>query len=385
MADVDLPRILIVDDKDAAQHALGLQGRAASRARHPNDVEADDLDWADLVLMDFVIEHWDDRDELDQVSLRPPNGLALAAVLREHADSRNGGGDDYTAFAIHTGHIGEISRRLHTTNRAAHAVARLNNLEWVFDKSDGSRFERSTELATAVRVISSAWREVEKDGVEAAVESLLGLSSEFLWHSRALDEVVLCQVPLSEFSAGTNGLLFLRWLLHSVLPYPAFLWAEQWVAARLRITPAALRTVLDGDSALASDLTACRYKGILRAFLGSRWWRAGVEQYAWGIRAECARDPETFHQKLEERAGTELEHLDIASPVVCIDRDLSPVDDLCSLEDAVRMVPDLWPAYAGTAYATIASVREDAKLAAVVHPLDRERVADDSDDDDTEE
>lgn len=381
MADVDLPRILIVDDVDAAQHALGLQDRAESRARHPNDVEADDLDWADLVLMDFMIEHWDDREALDQVALRPPNGLALAAVLREHADSQNGDGDDYTAFAIHTGHVGEISRRLHTSNKAAHVVARLNNLEWVFDKSDGTRFERSTELGSAVRVISGSWKEAEDGGVETALERLLGLSGEALWRSRAFDDVVLCQVPLSEFSAGTNGLLFLRWLLHSILPYPTFLWAEQWVAARLRITPASLRTVLDGESDLATDIKTCRYEGILSGFLGTRWWRAGVEQYAWGIRAEGARDPDSFHKKLEERAGGALERLEIASPVVCIERDLSPADELCSLEDAVRMVPDLWPAYAGTAYATIASVKDDVEFAAIVHPLDRERIADDDDDD----
>lgn len=380
MADVDPPRILIVDDIDAAQHGLGLQDRAESRARHPNDVEAEDLDWADLVLMDFMIEHWDDREALDQVALRPPNGLALAAVLREHADSQNGDGDDYTAFAIHTGHVGEISRRLHTSNKAAHVVARLNNLEWVFDKSDGTRFERSTELGSAVRVISRSWKEVEDGGVEAALGRLLGLSGEVLWHSRAFDDVVLCQVPLSEFSAGTNGLLFLRWLLHSILPYPTFLWAEQWVAARLRITPASLRAVLDGESDLARDINACRYDGILGGFLGTRWWRAGVEQYAWGIRAEGARDPHAFHKKLEERAGRALERLEIASPVVCIERNLALADELCSLEDAVRMVPDLWPAYAGTAYATIASVKDDAEFAAVVHPLDRERIADDLDD-----
>jgi len=384
MADVELPRILIVDDENAEHHTLGLQDRAASRARHPNDVEADDLDWANLVLMDFKIEYWAERDKLDQVSLHPLNGLALAAVLREHADSQNGDGDDYTAFAIHTGHVGEISRRLHTTNKAAHVVARLNNLEWVFDKSDGTRFERSTELAAAVYTISGAWKKVEKDGVEAAIKHLLGLDSGILWHSRALDEVVLCQVPLSEFSAGTNGLLFLRWLLHSVLPYPTFLWAEQWVAARLRIAPAALRKVLDGESALADDLKACRYDGILNGFLGPRWWRAGVEQYAWGIRAEGARDPDAFHKILVERAGAKLEHLDATSPVVCINRDLSPADELCGLDETVRIVPDLWPAYAGTAYATLASVREDPEFAALVHPLDRERVANDDDDEDAE-
>lgn len=386
MPDADLPRILIVDDEDASQHALGLAERASSRAKHPNDVEADDLDWADLVLMDFKIERWDERDDLEQITLRPPNGLALAAVLREHADSQDDDGDDYTAFAIHTGHIGEISRRLHTTNKTAHVVARLNNLEWVFDKSDASRFERSTQLADAVATISGSWKVVESDGVSTAAERLMGLTAVRRWHSRALDDVVLCQVPLSEFSAGTNGLLFLRWMLHSVLPYPTFLWGEQWVAARFRITPSTLRRVREGESDLARDLAACEYNGILRSFHGARWWRAGVEQYAWGIRAAGARDRGAFHQELEKRAGTELEHLDLASPIVCIDRELTPTDELCSLEDTVRMVPDLWPAYAGTAYATISSVREDPDFAAMVHPLDRDRVrGDSSDDDDSEE
>lgn len=380
----DLPHILIVDDLDATQHAIGLQGCAKSRALHPNDVEVDDLEWADLVLMDFMIEKWNERDALDQLALRPPNGLALAAVFREHADSQIGDSDHYTAFAIHTGHVDELSCRLHTSSKVAHVIARLNNLEWVFDKADKTRFERSTELGEAVRVISDSWKEVENGGVKAALVSLLGLNREVRWHTRAFDEVVLCQIPLSEFCAGTNGLLFLRWMLHSILPYPTFLWAEQWVAARLRITPSSFRAVLEGKSDLAADINACGYEGILGGFLGRRWWRAGVEQYAWGIRAEGARDPDIFHQKLEKRAGRSLERIDIASPVVCITRDLSPADELCSLEDAVRMVPDLWPAYAGTAYASIASVRDDVEFAAVVHPLDRERIAD-SEEEDVEE
>lgn len=381
MTDATLPRILIVDDVDAEQFVPGLKDRAQSRARHPNDIEAGDLDWADLVLVDFMIEHWDERERLEQVSLRPPNGLALASVLREHADNPTGNGGDFTAFAIHTGLVGEISRRLHTSNRTEHVVARLNNLEWVFNKADVTRFERSAELGAAVRRISNEWNEVERGGIEAALESLLGLSGEAAWRSRAFDDVVLSQVPLSDFSAGTSGVLFLRWLLHSILPYPTFLWGIQWVAARLRIAPATLRAVLDGGSTLATEINACRYCGILSGFLGRRWWRAGVEQYAWSIRAEGARDPDAFHQELEKRAGTTLERLAIPSPVVCIGRDLLASDDLCGLDDAVRMVPDLWPAHADTAYASLVSVREDAEFAAVVHPLDRDRVTEDAEPD----
>ena len=81
MSEETLPHILIVDDEDTSQHVLGLDTLAATRARHPKDVDIDDLDWADLVLMDFIIGNWTERDDLEQISLRPRNGLALAAVL----------------------------------------------------------------------------------------------------------------------------------------------------------------------------------------------------------------------------------------------------------------------------------------------------------------
>lgn len=374
MSEDILPHILIVDDEETSQHELGLDSLAATRARHPRDVDLSDLEWADLVLMDFIINNWDERDELEQVSLKPRNGLALAAVLREHADATNNGGHSYTAFAIHSAHIGDISARLHTTNRTPYVVARLNNLEWAFDKADTARFASSAALADAVRHVSALWPSVDAGGIGTATADLLKLDADATWSERAADDVVLCQIPLSEFSAGTNGLLFLRWLLHGIMPYPTFLLAMHWVAARLRITPASLRRVMDGESDLASDLAACRYNGVLASFDGPRWWRAAVDQYVWDLRAAGAREPAQFHAELERRAGISLEHVAAVSPVVCVDRELKPRDGLCALEAVVRLVPDLWPAYADPAYAEVGVVREDADLRSIVHPLDRERV-----------
>ena len=57
-----------------------------------------------------------------------------------------------------------------------------------------------------------------------------------------------------------------------------------------------------------------------------------------------------------------------------MDRELKPRDGLCAIETVVRLVPDLWPAYADPAYAEVDVVREDADLISIVHPLDRERV-----------
>lgn len=374
MSEDALPHILIVDDDETSLHELGLESRAKTRARHPRDVNLSDLKWADLVLMDFIISNWEERDELEQISLQPRNGLALAAVLREHADAKNNGDHSYTAFAIHSAHIGDISARLHTTNRTPYVVARLNNLEWAFDKADTARFASSAALADAVRHVSALWPAVDERGIRAATADLLQLRADATWSERAADDVVLCQIPLSEFSAGTNGLLFLRWLLHGIMPYPTFFLAMHWVAARLRITPASLRRVMESESELASGLAACRYNGVLAAFDGPRWWRAAVDQYVWDLRAAGARGPAEFHAEIERRAGIALDHVDAVSPVVCVDRELKPRDGLCALESVVRLVPDLWPAYADPAYAEVEVVREDADLRAIVHPLDRERV-----------
>ena len=374
MNDADLPRILIVDDGETSSHVAGIDTQASTRGRHPNEIDVTDLDWADLVLMDFKISDWRAREELDPVSLRPMNGLALAAVLREHVDANNGDCHSYTAFAIHSAHIGDISKRLHTTNQTPYVVARLNNLEWVFDKADRSRFARSVELACAVRTISESWNSIKGGGVSMAAAELLRLPQKAKWTQRALDDVVLCQLPLSKFSAGTNGLLFLRWMLHGVLPYPTFLWAHHWVAARLRISPASLLGTLKNDSALAGDLNALSYDGVLKSFWGQRWWRAGIEQYAWSIRAAGARGPKEFHAELEKRAGGKLSPVADVSPVVCVDRELNRLDELRPLQTVVRLVPDLWPAYADAAYAEIDVVQGDGELAAIVHPLDRGQV-----------
>ncbi|MEZ4322520.1 MAG: hypothetical protein R3F61_33950 [Myxococcota bacterium] len=372
---VDLPNILIVDDENGASFQAALADLARTRALHPKDVELDDLRWADLVLMDYFIQSWPTRDDLSELGLRPPNGLALAAVLREHLDDQSSDDDhDYTAFAVHTSHIGDISKRLHTSSRAPHVVARLNNLEWAFDKGDKGRFVREATLASGVREVSQGWSAVAADGLPSLTSELLRLPGDQNWSERALDDVQLCQVPMSVLSAGSNGLTFLRWLAHTILPYPTFLWDEHWVATRLRITVAGLRQVLEGDSELAQRLRALRYDGVLAGFLGERWWKGAVEQFAWQIRAKGASSAEEFHARLQEMAQAHLERLSFSSPVVCVGRDLAPTGVVEQLESTVRLVPDLWPSYADMAHAEIALVREDAQLRALVHPLDRDAV-----------
>jgi hypothetical protein len=380
MSDV-LPNILIVDDENGASFQAALLDLANTRARHPSEVELKDLRWADLVLMDYIIQNWPTRDALDELGQQPPNGLALAAVLREHVDNGVSPEDHaYTAFAVHTAHIGDISKRLQTTSRAPHIVARLNNLEWAFDKADASRFAREAMLAGGVREVSACWAAVAKSGLDALTTELLRLPPGQKWTERALADVQLCQVPMSVLSAGTNGLTFIRWLAHTILPYPTFLWDEYWLAARLRISVESLRHALEQDSELSNQLRGLRYNGVLAGFLNDRWWRGAVNQFAWQLRASGASSAEEFHACLEQLAKGPLDRVTHTSPVVCVGRDLAPTGVVAQLEYTVRLIPDLWPPYADAAHAEIKAVRQDAQLRALVHPLDWGAVDDDEQD-----
>ena len=86
------------------------------------------------------------------------------------------------------------------------------------------------------------------------VQQLLDMDEDDESFERCWHDVKDCRVPVEELSEGGHSILFIRWLLHQVLPYPCFLWAEHWVAARLGISIEALREVLEGDSDLAKDL-----------------------------------------------------------------------------------------------------------------------------------
>ena len=114
----------------------------------PRDVELSYLEHADLVLVDFRLDNWSERDAQTTVSLQPATGLALAALLREHVDrsARN----RLTGFALHSGHLDDIQGRLPAV-AAQHVIARLNNLEWAFPKTEPRRFEQMISLASAVR------------------------------------------------------------------------------------------------------------------------------------------------------------------------------------------------------------------------------------------
>lgn len=372
------PRILIVDDAETSSHTVALEPKAEVRARHPKEVSLDDLNWAHLVLMDFIIDDWPERDELSALSCQPKNGIALASVLREHVDSADVSGSFSPAFAVHSAHIEQISPRLQRANRVIpFIVARLNNLEWAFDKADERRIWQAPELANAVMQISTTFSSERTSQRNLLPSALLEIPTGVPWASAAMDDIVTCQAPISDMNKGASPLEILRWMLHSIIPFPTFLIAKHWVAARLRITVESLSQVLESESPLSKRLDACVFTGILSSFDGVRWWRMAIEQLIWEIRSSADSGSSRFHERLEELAENDLTQLG-TSPTVCVGKELTPEGELTSLENVARILPDVWPTFAEPAYALISVIRDSADLELVVDPLDRERVGSES-------
>ena len=366
------PSILLIDDKpDSLRNevALELDDRAITSVVHPHDIEMQDLEDADLVLVDYRLDNWPER-AAQSVSLKPATGMALAVVLREQVDRFQK--DKLTAFALHTGHLDDIRGRRLSSTTAQHVLARLNNLEWVFPKSEGRRYEQMALLADAIRQLPIQWPENSDDST-STVRQLLALDEDVNWLDRCWHDVLDCRVPIHELTVGRHGILFIRWLLHQILPYPCFLWAEHWVAARLGITVDALHKVLEGNSVLAKELELMRYSGILAGFLGDRWWRGALEDYVW-VAAGHTADGQQLREELIKRAGMDLEPIDANPAVVCVDKELQPSNQFLSPMTAVTLRPDHWPPFADSAWMDMETMRDDSTLLSMVDPLDQHRV-----------
>ena len=181
--------------------------------------------------------------------------------------------------------------------------------------------------------------------------------------------------PAFDVQEDRHGILFLRWLLHEVMPYPTFLWAEHWVAARLGICVEDLRTVLKGDSQLADELKSMRYSGILAGFLGDRWWRSSLEDYVWELAGKHNAEGKMLLELLTERAGTRLNPIDAEPAVVCLGENFEPTGKFLSPMTALTIRPDHWPAFADSAWMDVETVSSDPSLLPMVDPLFRQYVS----------
>ena len=368
------PSILAIDDQpDELRQAMrgGLSDRAVVTVVHPAEIEQQDLAGADLVLVDYKLDEWPERDRPSTpTSFRSANGLALSALLREQADAEHKG--KYTAIALHTGHLAEAGGRI-AAPHARHVLARLNNLDWVFAKQDANRFDEMVLLARAARQLHDKWPAKSSESKSRTCE-LLGLDRSTEWSDRCWQDVRECQPPIYEVARDAHGGIFLRWLLHQILPYPSFLWSEHSAAACLRLPVDEFRRVASSDSQLEQELKTCEYSGIVAGFLGKRWWRSALEDYVWRLTRRSNGAERTLGESLNEQAGEALRMTEVCHPIVCVDHELRPRDVFLAPEEAVRLRPDHWPAFADAAWMDIATASAKPSLRAIVDPVDDYRL-----------
>ena len=134
-----------------------------------------------------------------------------------------------------------------------------------------------------------------------------------------------------------------------------------------------LEMVIDSDSEMSRDLRERRYTGILEGFLGNRWWRPAIEDYAWELGRGASGDPSLFRDRLCQRAEFDFELMEISDPVVCLDGNFEPTE-IASPQHAVRLRPDHWPSFADAAWMKIDTVESDPALEAMIEPVDQYRL-----------
>lgn len=377
MTESVMPAILIIDDQEeqsALTQHLASTGLVSAKLLHPNDVTLEDLIAADLVLIDYRLENWPERDEITQLSLRAPDGLAVAFVLRRHI--QDGEKESPTSIAMLTGQIEKLAGPLPTEHRE-HVIAHMNNLEWVFQKAkpdeDARLANQLIDLATAVSLLPQRWgKEVEPMSQLAA---LLNIDQEEPVSEKLLEEVESCNPPIHELSEWSHGLAVLRWLLHKILPYPCFLWDTHYMAARLTIDHKSFVSALSANNKLCDLLTPAKYNGILANFQGTRWWRSRVEFLLWELTGGQSADSELVRKQISEHVGIDLLASEPSiNPIVCINTDYQALDQCYSIKESVRIRPDDWPPYADQAWTMIELARSEPKLKSLVLLEDKERL-----------
>jgi CheY-like chemotaxis protein len=379
MSQKNKPYILIVDDepdKQARAFKTEIGNKANVEVASPEDLtDKNQITRADLILVDYRLDKWQSRDDIDSLCQRPMNGLALAAILRSHADDDKDASP--TGIAILSGYLNELSGGLPSEPRA-HAIARSHNLEWAFsrksDQSGVSLSRQVVELASAIRELPTSWPIGDFEATKKQFQSLFAFPEKEAWSARTWAEIEDCHPPIHELSNWTHGLAVLRWLLRRILPYPCFLWDSYHLAARLRIQHSSLLKTLNKKGKLTTALEKVCYKGTLSEFIGKRWWRSGVEAMLWEITSGNSLDAGAVRNALASYGKLVLEPSEADNPIVCIDENYQPVHRFFTAKEAVRLQPDDWPPYADQAWTTIELAQKFDSLSALVVKQDRARL-----------
>lgn len=358
------PHVLIIDDEpDAVSSSLSLEQEILQvKSLHPGDVVDDDLTSSQLILLDYDLKYWPNRESVDSICLQPLDGLALGSVLRSRLKHIEHSAP--VSFAIFTGEFAKLASPLPPENRE-HALAGLVNMDWIFQKNTDANILLSqiAALANGVQRLPQRWL----DDSLTQLGELLGLDFSTSENQQYLSDIEDCLPPIHELFEWSHGIAILRWLLHRVLPYPTFLLDLIYLAARFRVSLSALETNITPGRPLYNALDSYAYKGILGGFLGRRWWRSGIEDFLWQITEGNSGDFGLVRKALTEIAGEELEPSNPPDfPVVCLDENYRELREFCTQEDAVRIQPDYYPNYADQPWISKSLAKADTRMRSLV-------------------
>ena len=167
-------------------------------------------------------------------------------------------------MALYTGQARDISGSLPIEVRG-HALARLHDVEWVFEKQDADAASAIISLAQGVERLPGTWPTDPEEAL-AELRGLLNLGSE-AYAEAAWDDVLTCHPPVHELSEASHTLALLRWLAHRILPYPTFLIDEFHLATALYLDPQTLSPLL-GKASLEQAIDSSPLPGNSRRFHG---------------------------------------------------------------------------------------------------------------------
>jgi hypothetical protein len=357
----------VPDDLRTWEREVNATGRVVLGVHHPNDVTSDHLQRATVVLVDFKMDKWPERDAAVPIGLRPVNGLALLTVLQEAAYDL----DKTTprAFALFTAEMRAVARGLVPQ---PHIIARANNLEWVFDKKSANLMRATcvAELATAVLALPKPWPGDSSDTAGSALAGWLALPCNATWRTAAWEQILRCRPPIHEVAEHTHGIGVLRWALHRILPYPTFLIDDAHLASRLRVDLGSLREEISASPELAELIAPARYEGGLGNFAGRRWWRAAIESMIFDLASSDPASMQKLHAELQQRARS-LKVIDAEAVFPVINEDYDVKDQLANASDVVEVVPDDWPPFADSAWALRSDIEAEPALEAIAASPDQ--------------
>jgi hypothetical protein len=365
--------ILVYDDKPDGIVKKLKEHWPKVHSANPKELDESVVRSADLFVMDYHLggSHGDKAEFLKKHMTGMSAVEAIKSFLKSSSSRKR------RIFLLYSGKLDDLAEPLPAHGRE-HIIARNSDFHWALEKGYRGNVDLPAfELVSCVRALLDALDRLPSSSSKrtSAVlfRSLLNIP-KLSWGDRAWTMVEEHQPPLSDIMATKDWTLVIKWLLHAILPFPAFLIDSVSLAARLRVTPSSLEKAMENkQSRFARSLINARYTGLLCDFFGPRWWRIGIDQFIWDVTDGRPFDGAILRSKLLD-ISDKLKPLNVSDPVRMVDDEFRLTDELVSADDAVQLQTADWPAYVEHPWRRLADVAKKPELRELVIPSHQSRL-----------